>query len=217
MPGHCRPATLIIEIEPERMLSQPTLILASTSPRRREILAALDLKFTVSGVEVDECRLGNETAEFMVLRLASAKAAAAEAGPSCRVIGADTAVVLGERILGKPRDRDEAVAMLLSLSGRQHCVLTGVALSGPDGVQTALSVTDVYFREISQDEAIAYWQSGEPRDKAGAYGIQGLGGAFVERLDGSYSGVVGLPVYETAQLLHNAGIDILVKQTFHDR
>jgi septum formation protein len=198
------------------MQSQPTLILASTSPRRREILAALDLKFTVNGVEIDERRLDGETAEDMVLRLASEKVAAAQAVRSDWVIGADTAVVLGDAILGKPRNRDEAVAMLLSLSNRRHRVLTGVALRGSDGVQTALSETDVYFRAISQDEAHAYWQSGEPRDKAGAYGVQGLGGAFVERLDGSYSGVVGLPVFETSQLLQNAGIDVLVKRINHD-
>lgn len=198
------------------MLSQPTLILASTSPRRREILAALDVKFTVNDVEIDERRLDSETAEDMVLRLASEKVAAAQVVRPDRVIGADTAVVLGETILGKPRNRDEAVAMLLSLSGRRHCVFTGVALRGPNGVQTALSSTDVYFRAISQDEAHAYWQSGEPCDKAGAYGIQGLGGAFVERLDGSYSGVVGLPVFETVKLLQSAGIDVLVKQTSYD-
>jgi len=198
------------------MLPQTKLILASTSPRRREILAALDLKFTVNGVEIDERCLDGETAEDMVLRLASEKVAAVQSGRSNRVIGADTAVVLGDAILGKPRNRDEAVAMLLSLSNRRHRVLTGVALRGPDGVQTALSETDVYFRAISQDEAHAYWQSGEPRDKAGAYGVQGLGGAFVERLDGSYSGVVGLPVFETVQLLQNAGVDVLVKRTNHD-
>lgn len=192
------------------------LILASTSPRRREILAALDLKFTVNGVEIDERCLDGETAEDMVLRLASEKVAVVQSGRSDRVIGADTAVVLGDAILGKPRNRDEAVAMLLSLSNRRHRVLTGVALRGPDGVKTALSETNVYFRAISQDEAHAYWQSGEPRDKAGAYGVQGLGGAFVERLDGSYSGVVGLPVFETVQLLQNAGIDVLVKETNHD-
>lgn len=198
------------------MPSQATLILASTSPRRREILAALDLKFMVNGVEIDERRLDGETAEDMVLRLASEKVAAVPLVRSEWVIGADTAVVLGDSILGKPRNRDEAVAMLLSLSGCRHRVLTGVALRGPHGVQTALSATDVYFRAISRDEAHAYWQSGEPSDKAGAYGIQGLGGAFVERLDGSYSGVVGLPVFETAQLLQNAGIDVLVKITNHD-
>ena len=193
MRGQCRQATRITGNDCELMLSQPILILASTSPRRREILASMGLEFTVSGVEIDESRLVDETAEHMVLRLAVAKVAAARAAASHRVIGADTAVVLDGEVLGKPRDRNDAVAMLLSLSGRRHCVLTGVALGGPDGVESSVSSTDVIFRKISRDEALAYWQSGEPLDKAGAYGIQGLGGAFVEAIEGSYSGVVGLP------------------------
>ena len=195
---------------------EPLLHLASSSPRRREILKALQLDFTVEAVEVDESRAANETPEQMVLRLAVAKANAATVDASRYVIGSDTVVTLGDDVLGKPRDRDQAIAMLLRLSGRGHRVLTGVALRAPDGVQTALSVTDVYFREISRDEALAYWQSGEPRDKAGAYGIQGLGGAFVETIQGSYSGVVGLPVFETTRLLQNAGIDLLVKQADDD-
>ena len=103
--------------------------------------------------------------------------------------------------------------MLTSLSGRSHTVLSGVALRTPSGTETALSVTEVRFREIGRDEALAYWQSGEPADKAGAYAIQGRGGAFVEAISGSYSGVVGLPVYETVGLLKNAGIDVVKKKT----
>lgn len=194
------------------MALQLSLCLASSSPRRQEILEALGLEFSVKPVEVDEDRLGLETPEQMVLRLAVAKANAADVDASCLVIGSDTVVVLGDEVLCKPRDRDEAVAMLLSLSDRRHRVLTGVALRGPAGVQTAVSATDVYFREISRDEALAYWHSGEPRDKAGAYGIQGLGGAFVESIKGSYSGVVGLPVFETVRLLQDAGIDVFKKQ-----
>jgi len=196
--------------------SQPQLHLASSSPRRAEILKALRLDFSVEAIEVDESRLADESPEQMVLRLAIAKASAASVDASRLVIGSDTVVVLDDDVLCKPRDREEAMAMLLRLSGRRHSVLTGVALRGPRGVQTALSRTDVDFREISRDEALAYWQSGEPCDKAGAYGIQGLGGVFVEAIDGSYSGVVGLPVYETSQLLQDAGIDVLVKQTDHD-
>lgn len=194
------------------MALQLSLCLASSSPRRQEILEALGLEFSVKPVEVDEDRLALETPEQMVLRLAVAKANAADVDASCLVIGSDTVVVLGDEVLCKPRDRDEAVAMLLSLSDRRHRVLTGVALRGPAGVQTAVSATDVYFREISRDEALAYWHSGEPRDKAGAYGIQGLGGAFVESIKGSYSGVVGLPVFETVRLLQDAGIDVFKKQ-----
>lgn len=190
------------------MSQSPPLVLASTSPRRREILAALGLKFTVQHVDVDEVCLVGETPEQMVLRLAAAKVDAAVADAQALVLGADTVVVVDDRILGKPADEAEALSMLQSLSGRAHAVLTGVALHGPGGTQTALAATDVYFRDISRDEAHAYWQSGEPRDKAGAYAVQGLGGAFVERIEGSYSGVVGLPVFETLQLLRTAGLDL---------
>ncbi len=188
---------------------QPTLLLASGSPRRDEILRSLGLTFTVQRVDVDERRLAGESAEQMVLRLARAKAAAATATPVDLVIGADTAVVLGDEVLGKPRDSAEAVEMLSQLSGQTHKVMTGVALRGPDGIKEALSCSTVRFREISRDEALAYWQSGEPRDKAGAYAIQGMGGVFVEHLEGSYSGVVGLPVFETAELLRAAGVIVI--------
>lgn len=157
-------------------------------------------------VDVDESPLPGESPGDMVVRLAVAKAAAAKTGPADVVIAADTAVVIDDRALGKPVDEADCLAMLDMLGGRAHKVVTGVAVYGPDGARTALSETDVYFREIGRDEARAYWQSGEPCDKAGAYAIQGLGGAFVERIDGSYSGVVGLPVFETMALLGQAGI-----------
>ena len=192
--------------------TKPLLHLASSSPRRREILAALGFEFTVKATHVDESPLEEESAEQMVLRLATAKACAAEVEESRLVIGSDTAVVLDGEVLGKPESRDDAIEMLMKLSDRRHAVLTGVALRGPEGVRTALSSTDVIFREISRDEALAYWHSGEPRDKAGAYGIQGRGGAFVVAINGSYSGVVGLPVYETVRLLQKAGIDILLQR-----
>jgi len=195
------------------MASFRTLYLASSSPRRREILDALGLQFTVKSVDVDERRMDGETAQQMVLRLAAAKAVAAAVGASELVIGADTAVVLDGDVLGKPRDQDDAVAMLLRLSGQCHQVVTGVALLGPEGTRSAVSVTEVRFRDISRDEADLYWQSGEPCDKAGAYGIQGIGGMFVEAIDGSYSGVVGLPVFETCRLLRAAGIDVLKKKS----
>ena len=168
------------------MSSVPLLHLASSSPRRQEILRALGLAFTAKGTDVDESRLDGETPEQMVLRLASAKASAAVAAEGQLVLGADTAVVLGGRVLGKPRDESDAVEMLLRLSGCSHCVLTGVALRTSGGSKTVVSATDVRFREIDRDEARAYWQSGEPRDKAGAYAIQGLGGMFVEAISGSY-------------------------------
>jgi septum formation protein len=122
------------------------------------------------------------------------------------VLGADTAVVLDGEMLGKPRDRDSALAMLARLSGRTHRVLTAVALVGVHGQSLALSTSEVQFRELARDECARYWDSGEPRDKAGAYAIQGLGAVFVSGLRGSYSGVMGLPLYETAGLLAAAGV-----------
>jgi septum formation protein len=194
-------------------MSQPlTLQLASTSPRRREILAALGLDFSVVHVDVDETPLPGESPGDMVERLALAKAGAADAGPADIVIAADTAVVIDGQALGKPVDEDDCLAMLDVLGGRVHRVLTGVAVHGPQGTHTALSETDVYFREIGRDEALAYWQSGEPCDKAGAYAIQGLGGAFVERIEGSYSGVVGLPVFETVALLDKVGFSLVTRR-----
>ena len=185
------------------------LHLASSSARRREILDALGLPFTWSATDIDETPLDGEAAERMVLRLATAKARTATERPSTLILGADTAVVLDSRILGKPGSMDEAMEMLSCLSGRTHQVFTGVALLKAGAENAALSCTDVRFREISVDEAATYCRSGEYRGKAGAYGIQGLAGMFVESLSGSYSGVVGLPVYETAALLCAAGMDIL--------
>ena len=185
------------------------LHLASTSPRRREILAALAIDFTITRVDVDEEPLAGESPDEMVVRLAIAKAGAAAVDDTDLALGADTAVVVDGHALGKPADQADCLRMLDLLSGRAHKVVTGVALCGANRTWTALSKTDVYFREISRDEALAYWQSGEPCDKAGAYAIQGLGGAFVERIEGSYSNVVGLPVFETVALLSDAGFDVL--------
>ena len=145
----------------------------------------------------------------MVLRLAGDKARAGAPADRATVIGADTAVVLGEEIFGKPAGEADALDMLARLSGHTHQVMTGVAVWDGREMRSAISCTDVKFREIRPDEALAYWQSGEPADKAGAYAIQGLGGVFVEAISGSYSGVVGLPVYETMALLREAGISVL--------
>lgn len=191
------------------IIENKALHLASSSPRRKEILAALGLTFSVGGADVDEQRLGGESAEDMVLRLAVDKAMAGAPDGDVTVIAADTLVVLGDEIFGKPADQDAALDMLGRLSGRTHQVLTGVAVWAHEKMRSALSVTDVQFREISPDEALAYWQSGEPCDKAGAYAIQGRGGVFVEAISGSYSGVVGLPVFETVKLLEDAGIKVL--------
>lgn len=187
----------------------PLLHLASESPRRAQILTTLGLVFTAAGVDIDERPVDGEKAEDMVLRLATEKAASARKTTSGVVLAADTAVVVDGSIFGKPRDRDDALSMLARLSARSHLVMTGVALHWEANKRSAVSVSQVTFREIYPDEAHAYWQSGEPSGKAGAYAIQGLGGAFVERVEGSYSGVVGLPVFETAALLAAAGIDVI--------
>ena len=143
----------------------------------------------------------------MVLRLARAKALACDR--DAVIIGADTAVVQGDAVFGKPQSAEDAVSILKTLSDAVHQVMTGVAVRHGEDVQTAVSITDVRFRSIDADEALRYWQTGEPADKAGAYAVQGLGGMFVASISGSYSGVVGLPVYETARLLENAGIGVL--------
>ena len=186
--------------------------LASTSPRRRELLNQIGVSHRVLTVSVPEQRRPNEAPETFVVRTALAKARAGWSllapGQRAPVLGADTAVVLDDRVLGKPRGRDDALAMLRELSGRTHRVMTAVALIDGDE-HSRLSVSKVRWRELSDSECLAYWRSGEPRDKAGAYGIQGLGAVFVEHLEGSYSGVMGLPLFETAQLLRLAGIEIL--------
>jgi len=186
------------------------LHLASASPRRREILRSLGLSFSWRGVDLEERQEAGETAAQMVVRLAAEKSAAGRKaeGRSVVALGADTAVVLDGEVFGKPVDRKDGVRMLMALSGRSHEVLTGVAVHGAQGVETALSRTAVRFRDVDPEEAAAYWQSGEPQDKAGGYAVQGLGGIFVRSLEGSYTGVVGLPVYETARLLAAAGIPV---------
>ena len=189
-------------------MSKPVLHLASASPRRRELLAALGLSFTCGSADIDESALAGESARDMALRLACAKSRTVfDSGDhAVPVLGADTLVVLDDRIFGKPESREDALQMLSCLSGRTHKVVTGVAVMTGSGLATAISSTEVQFREIGPDEATAYWQSGEPAGKAGSYAVQGLGGIFVRSIHGSYSGVVGLPIYETADLLCRAGI-----------
>lgn len=189
------------------------LLLASASPRRSEILDAMGVAYTKASMDIDEQQLSGETADAMVLRLAAAKAAAGRVVHPGPVLGADTAVVVDGEVFGKPQDGADALAMLDRLSGRTHNVVTGIALSWNDGEQTALSSSEVRFRQISPAEALAYWQSGEPAGKAGAYAIQGQGGVFVAEIHGSYSGIVGLPVFETAGLLAAAGIEVIVSKT----
>lgn len=191
------------------MDSHKKLYLASGSPRRRELLAQIGVPFERLSAEVDESVQLNESPEMYVQRLAIAKARAGLAHDlqknSC-VLGADTAVVLHGTILGKPQSRADALAMLGALSGQIHEVLTAVALISEEHEASCVVKTKVHFRVLSSAECEAYWQTGEPHDKAGSYGIQGLGAVFVQYLEGSYSAVVGLPLAETATLLAEFGI-----------
>lgn len=184
------------------------LYLASGSPRRRELLTQIGVPFTPVSAPIDEIPLPGESAEAYVERLAVAKAEAglASLGGPALTLGADTAVVLDGRILGKPENREHALAMLAELSGRAHQVLTAVAVSDGQRCQSLCVASNVRFRPISPAEAERYWASGEPADKAGGYAIQGLGAVFVTGLEGSYSAVVGLPLSETAELLGQFGI-----------
>ena len=183
----------------------PVLVLASASPRRRELLWQIGVAHRVAIANVDERPRTGESAVECVQRLALAKAKAVWQA-SLPVLGADTAVVLDGEMLGKPRDRHSALAMLTRLSGRSHRVLTAVALVDGRGSQLRLSDSEVQFRTLEGAECARYWDSGEPCDKAGGYAIQGLGAVFVSRMQGSYSGVMGLPLFETAELLDAAGV-----------
>jgi len=180
------------------------VVLASASPRRRELLLQLGVPHDVLAIDIDETPLPGEAAPALALRLARAKAVAGlrRDGGARPVLGADTVVVVDNVVFGKPADRADSLRMLAALSGRQHLVITAVALAtGAGGVTAASSQTQVTMRSIAPAEAAAYWETGEPRDKAGSYAIQGRGAAFIEHISGSYSGVMGLPLYETAQLL----------------
>jgi septum formation protein len=188
-------------------VSAALVILASASPRRTQLLQQIGVAHRVVPAQVDERRCPGEPIEDCVRRLARHKALQVQmAGAQLPVVGADTAVVIDDEMLGKPRDRADGLAMLARLSGRWHQVLTAVALARVDVMQCRLSRSEVRLRDLSAPECEAYWDSGEPRDKAGGYAIQGLGAAFVQELRGSYSGVVGLPLFETAQLLAEAGV-----------
>jgi septum formation protein len=184
--------------------------LASASPRRSELLRQIGVRFEVRPAALAEHHTPGEAPDAYVLRLASAKAAAVwgalAADERAPVLAADTAVVLDGEVLGKPADRLEAAQMLERLSGRSHRVLTAVALRGEGGTESLLSDSEVRFRATTAAERLAYSQTDEPLDKAGGYGIQGRAAVFVEYLRGSYSGVVGLPLFETAALLARCGV-----------
>jgi septum formation protein len=187
---------------------QPLVCLASTSPRRRELLTQIGVPHIVIAADIDEAEFPGESPRDYVMRLAREKALAVQGRgqTTLPVLAADTTVVLDNVIHQKPRDRQDGIAMLQRLSGRTHEVMTAVALAVDNRVDLRLSITDVRFAELTLEECAAYWETGEPRDKAGGYGVQGIGAVFVESLSGSYSGVMGLPLFETAELLRNAGV-----------
>jgi septum formation protein len=188
----------------------PDIYLASSSPRRRELLDQIGVRYGWLAADIEEIPKPGESPEVFVLRLALEKARAGlrarGSRPALPVLGADTAVVLDDTLLGKPETQEQGVAMLQQLSGKTHRVLTAMALTDGEREATRLSVSYVSFREITLEEANRYWKTGEPWDKAGGYAIQGRAAVFIERLEGSYSGVMGLPLFETAQLLGEFGV-----------
>ncbi|WP_280552390.1 Maf family protein [Halomonas sp. 25-S5] len=190
------------------MTPDTVLCLASASPRRRDLLASIGVVVEVRPVDIDETPRSGEAAHDYVLRLAREKALAGACLSAHPALGSDTAVVCDGAILGKPAGREQAAAMLRGLSGRAHEVLTGVAVTGPAGLLTACVTTRVFMRAITAAELTAYWATGEPADKAGGYAIQGLAAVFVEHIEGSHSAVVGLPLFETAELLARQGVPL---------
>ena len=197
----------------------PRLILASSSPRRLALLQAAGLAFEQHSPRIDETPLPAETCKALVARLATAKARAVQAalqprsgaprsGTQALILAADTVVSLDGALMGKPKDRQEGARLLRALSGRTHEVLTGFALLGPDDSVCQVVATQVSFRPLTAKEIDAYWDTGEPQDKAGGYGIQGQGRGFVSRLEGSYTNVVGLPMEALGAQLRRQGLAV---------
>ena len=180
-----------------------TIILASASPRRAELLDQIGVKYSIQAVDIDENPLANETAEELVIRLAIEKSQAISEHKTngLAVLGADTLGVLNKELLVKPRNFEHAQHMLSRMSGNWHEILSAVALSYKGKTEVRLNRNRVLFRQLSFAEIEDYWHTGEPQDKAGAYAIQGLAAAFIERIEGSYSGIMGLPLFETTDLL----------------
>ena len=182
------------------------LVLASSSPRRRQLLEMLGIPHLVDPADLPEDAEPGESAEQVAVRLAREKALQVAARhPGARVLGADTVVALGTRLLGKPSSPADATRMLAELSGREHRVVTAVALACDGGVQERHDVTGVWFRPLSAEWIAAYVATGEPMDKAGAYGVQGYGAVLVERIEGDFFSVMGLPVRLVVELLELAG------------
>jgi len=179
------------------------IILASASPRRAELLDQIGVKYTVQVSDINEDIYPNESAESLVQRLAVENSQAIRNNGNKPVLGADTLGILNGELLVKPHDYVDAHKMLSGMSGQWHEILSAVAVSYLGETNVKLSRNRVLFRQLTEDEIKAYWSTGEPQDKAGAYAIQGLASMFIERIEGSYSGIMGLPLFETAQLLKN--------------
>ena len=190
------------------------LVLGSTSPRRKELLQQIGVPFSQQKIDINEDVLANESPDNYVLRLAQEKAAAGFQQLSLQqqaqsvVLAADTTVVCDEHILAKPESFSHSKEILERLSGREHKVLTAIAIKSMETIQQQVVTTSVKFRKLTSIEIEAYWHTGEPKDKAGSYGIQGLAAVFVESIQGSYSNVVGLPLCETAELLKQFDIPL---------
>ena len=185
-------------------------VLASASPRRRELLSGIGLAFDIDKPDIVESPIRGETASDYVRRLAGEKARTVLQRQSNRLIlAADTTVVIDGDILEKPKSKDEGVEMLQRLSGTRHQVMTGVSIINDDRESSFVSTSYVIFRALAEDEILWYWNTGEPRDKAGGYGLQGAGGAFIEAINGSYSNVIGLPLAETVSLLRSFGVKVM--------
>ena len=195
---------------PVGLSASPSLLMASSSPRRRDLLQQIGVRFSVLSVDIDESRCEGELPRDYVLRLAREKAEAGFARQQGALVnlGADTIVVCDGEIFGKPRDQAHAIAMLTALSGKAHRVLSAVALVDATRAAVDVSETAVFFRTISPEECLTYWQTGEPLGKAGGYAVQGYGAVFVQKIEGSYSGVVGLPLAETEQLLREFNVPL---------
>ncbi|MGV6826586.1 MAG: Maf family protein [bacterium] len=184
----------------------PRLLLASASPRRHELLLQIGVEHQQASVNTDETSHPGEQPEDYVQRVTMEKHLAAHRQyPGYVILAADTAVVVDDKILGKPKSEAHFMTMLEQLSGRTHTVMTGVAV-GTQSPQYLLSCSKVQFSTVSHEQALAYWHSGEPIDKAGGYAVQGLAARFIERIEGSYSGIMGLPLFETTGLLRGHGL-----------
>lgn len=187
------------------------IILASASPRRAELLDQIGVSYKIQAVNIDENNHFQEKPEALVKRLAEEKSQAIK-NSVIPVLGSDTLGTINNELLIKPKDFQHAKSMLQKISGEWHDILTAVSITYLDTTKTIVNNNRVLFREITNDEIQAYWNTGEPHDKAGAYAIQGIAACFIEKIEGSYSGIMGLPLFETSQLLEQFGISIMQKE-----